>query len=326
MLLVAIPPVFADEYLDHNLVVNKGEVLELRDATIRLLGTSHIIVNGTVIIDNVTMTSWDNATQAPIEYPNPRGYLLVNRPDGNTSITNSEIAYLGMSCGPKDSSCNGLVYYETDPKYSHLISNNSIHDMYDGFYARGLQNMEIAHNLVYNNSRYGLDPHTITTQLYIHDNEVHDNAKMGIICSNICNNITVANNFVYANGGAGIMLSKQTNHSLVEWNSVVDEVTGISVSNSHNNTVRYNYIEDVNNGIDIKENSSGNQIYDNEILHAYDADIRVMKNVSDNFIASDSGGILANAQSRTQNTIVNGTDVSVGVPDLDTLQKMQEAD
>ena len=239
-----------------------------------------IDVSGSLKIDSVKITSWDPNTNS---YGTTNGSrqtiqdkLILNkgiqRPfikvefqaTGTTDITNSEIAYLGYEGGTAPGA-SGLSYYGGD---NSIIKNNRIHDLYFGFYSKGVGGLDIENNLIYNNEIYGLDPHTGTHDMIIRNNIIFNNGGFGIICSLDCYNISIAKNNVH-NNFHGIMLSRNMTNSIVTGNQISDEnKTGIFISDSYNNQVTKNTISNSAAAIYINVKSSGNQVTKNTISNS----------------------------------------------------------
>jgi len=246
---------------------------------------SHIYVVGNLKIDSVKLSSW-NATSdnyALTKGNVPRASITI-LPEGTrkTDFTNSEISYLGDAVTPRG---QGISYWSGDKS---IIVNNTIHHMYYGFYSEGIRDLVIQNNTVHDDVKYGIDPHTGTSNLIIKNNLVHDNGHIGIICSVDCNNLTISGNKVSNNENAGIMLSKNVRDSIVSNNSIQNETTGISVSESSSNKVYDNNALNNVNGIQIKANSSSNTVNNNNIHSSERCGIEISKNSSGNVITSNS--------------------------------------
>jgi parallel beta-helix repeat protein len=257
--------------------------------------SEHIIeVYGNLKIDSVKITSWNPKTNDYAKIPaydedkEPEliPYIIVEgEATGTTDITNSELAYL-----------NYLSYYAGD---GSVLKGNHIHDLWFGFYSKGVGDMIIEDNHVHDNTIYGLDPHTGTHDMTIRNNVVHGNGGIGIICSLDCYNITIEGNEVYNNADSGIMFSINMYNSVARNNYVHDEAKGIFVSASHNNEIYNNTVSDSGDGIYLKSESSKNNIYDNTIINATSNGILVNTGASDNTFSS--------------NTIINATEFGIDV-------------
>jgi len=238
-----------------------------------------IYVSGSLKIDSVRISSWNPNTNnytssldshrngEDVQLGTPRPYIVVNDDaTGTTDITNSELTSLGYESG-YGGGRTGLRYEGGD---ASLIKGNNIHDLYFGFYSKGVGGIRIEDNFVHNNIHYGLDPHTGTHDMSIKNNTVHDNGSIGIICSLDCYSITIENNTVYNNTKMGIMLSRNMTDSIVRYNTVSNEDRGIVISESSNNEVYNNTITDSGSGIDLDTDSFENIIYNNTIVNIED--------------------------------------------------------
>ena len=237
-------------------------------------------VHGSLKVDSVKITSWDPemnyyAVTNGTRIPNINGYEVhvgASRPfikiekdaTGTTDITNSEIAYLGYE-GGVGVAVTGLYYLGGD---GSVLRHNNLHDLYFGFYSRGVGGMIIENNHIYNNSKYGLDPHTGTHDMIIRSNVVNDNGWIGIICSLDCHNITIENNEVYNNKESGIMFSRNMYNSIARNNYVHNEGIAIFVSQSHNNEIYNNTVSDSSNAIYLINSSSNNIIHHNTVINS----------------------------------------------------------
>jgi mannuronan 5-epimerase len=253
------------------LYINSSDTLWLK-----ILGDGEtdypILVSGGLKIDSTKISSWNPNTNnytssldshregEDVQLGTPRPYIVVNDDaTGTTDITNSELVSLGYESG-YGGGRTGLRYEGGD---GSLVKGNNIHDMYFGFYSKGVGGIKIEDNFVQNNIHYGLDPHTGTHDMTIRNNTVHDNGSIGIICSLDCYNITVENNTVYNNTKMGIMLSRNMTDSIVRNNNVSNEDRGIVISESSNNEIYNNTVSKSGSGIDLDEDSSDNTIHNN---------------------------------------------------------------
>ena len=271
-----------------------------------------IHVFGSLKIDSVKITSWNPSTN---NYGTTNGTrhseedkLITNvgtlRPvikvegdaTGTTDITNSEIAYLGYEGGTSPGA-SGLSYYGGD---NSIIKNNKIHNLYFGFYSKGIGGMVIEDNVIYDNDIYGLDPHTATHDMVIRNNIVYNNGGFGIICSVDCYNITIDNNEVHDNYH-GIMLSRNMTNSIVKDNKIYNEnVTGIAISDSYNNQIFRNTISNSEDGIFLNVKASNNQIFRNTISNSNNAIVFSSDAGSDNTLTENK--IILNEPSQTDIT------------------------
>jgi mannuronan 5-epimerase len=240
-----------------------------------------LVVFGSLKIDSVKITSWNQSTNDYAKNPGNRD-LSENRVEkgslrpfisvesdavGTTDITNSELAYLGYEGGVNGGPVVGITYFGGG---GSIIKNNDIHNLYFGFYSNGVGNITIENNAIHNNGHYGLDPHTGTHDMLIRNNTVYDNGGLGIICSLDCYNIIIENNTVYNNTKMGVMFSRNMYDSVARNNIIAHEEKGIVISESHNNSVYNNHVSDNSRGIDLDEESFGNAIHHNVIENISD--------------------------------------------------------
>ena len=238
-----------------------------------------ILVSGSLKIGSVKVTSWNPNTNSyaltndshrngrDVQIGTPRPYIRIEEEaTGTADITNSEIAYLGYE-GGYGAGRTGLRYEGGE---GSVIKGNNIHNMWFGFYSKGVGGIVIEDNHIHHDGHYGLDPHTGTHDMIIRNNTVHDNGSSGIICSLDCYNITIENNKVYNNTKYGIMFSRNMTYSIARNNVVSNEDNGIVISESHNNEVYNNIVSDSGSGIDIDEDSFDNVVYNNTIINIPD--------------------------------------------------------
>jgi mannuronan 5-epimerase len=279
------PNILHKESIDGVWLLNAGMVIE-QGATFYINSTDtswlkiaadgetaySILVSGSLKIDSVKVTSWNPNTNnyaltddsdrngRDTKIGTPRPYITIeDDATGTTDIINSEIAYLGYE-GGYGAGRTGLRYVGGD---GSIIKGNNIHDMWFALYTKGVGGLVVEDNHVHNNGHYGLDPHTGTHDMIIRNNTVHDNGSTGIICSLDCYNIIIENNKVYNNTKWGIMFSRNMSDSVARYNTVSDELSGIIVSESHNNEIYNNTVSNSGSGIEVDEDSYDNIIYGN---------------------------------------------------------------
>lgn len=267
-----------------------------------------IFVSGGLEIDSVRISSWNpdtnNYTSSLDSHRNgedvhigtPRPYIVVNNDaTGTTNITKSELSYLGYESG-YGGGRTGLRYQGGD---GSLVKGNNIHDLYFGFYSKGVGGIKIEDNHVHDSIHYGLDPHTGTHDMIIRNNTVHDNGSIGIICSLDCYNITIENNVIYNNTKMGIMFSRNMTNSIARNNSVSNEDRGIVISESSENEIYNNRVSDSGSGIDLDEDSFNNNIHNNIIMNIADpedalgieGDAGEQNTLSSNILLNPSNGL-----------------------------------
>jgi parallel beta-helix repeat protein len=232
--------------LNANVVVADGVIFSLTSSDdglqyLKIAGENGIIVHGQIMINGVTITSWDISDEEVIPQningTIRRGYIQFAGSEGS-QIINSEFGYLG----DVEPGRRGFDLYGEGPSHSMLIRSSKFHDMWMAFYSREAYNITVDGNEYYNNIRYALDPHTITYDMNITNNWVHHN-PIGIICSDRCYNILIEGNLVEHNIDSGIYFSRNMHDSTARNNHVLNTTSGIIVSESPNNQIYDNTIE-----------------------------------------------------------------------------------
>lgn len=295
-------------FLNSSIVILKGGILNISDPEVKWLkissqgrstGIGEVLSEGQnaseptpyliqtfggIKIQGTKVTSWDPSIRN-YTFQNPKGtiprpYVTVEVGASPSVISNSEIAYLGYQSTRKQ----GINFYGGEG--SRLIDNR-IHNLWFGFYSTAVGHILIENNSVYDNLKYGLDPHTGTHDLILRNNIVHNNGHIGIICSIDCKNMTIENNTVFNNTNAGIMLSKNVQNSIVKGNKVYHENTGVAISESTKNEINGNMINETEDGIQLKLKSSSNKILENSIHSTKRCGIEISNYASFNMVNSN---------------------------------------
>ena len=307
-----------------------------------------IEVDGSLEVDSVKITSWSPETNDYIKFPKEvksleeteaekiyasllRPYIKVNSDaTGPTIIKNSELAYLGYDC----SGCGGVTF--NGGNYS-ILKNNDIHHIYKGFYSKGMGYMLIEGNRVYENDKYGIDPHTGTHDMLIINNTVYNNYNAGIICSLDCYNILIEGNTVYNNGHGdkerGIAVSRNVYDSIIRNNLVYNEDRCIHIgSDSYNNKVYENVLVNCPNALHLTTSSYKNEIYNNKIEktdYAFYADEGATNNEFHSNTVIDAKVDLAFEDETSKGNVFKNNRVSFdrydGVQEPDYIKKMSSS-
>ena len=269
--------------LNAGITVNKDAMLNIDSDDVTWLKIvpgeakpNAIKVDGSLKVDSVKITSWNPKTNDYVQFSEAvkfdelqymkelRPYIKINSgATGPTIIQNSELAYLGYSCN----GCGGVSFNGGD--YS-ILKNNDIHHIYKGFYSKGMGYMLIEDNRVYNNNKYGIDPHSGTHHMLILNNTVYNNFNAGIICSADCHSLLIEGNTVFNNGHGdnmrGIAVSRNVTDTIIENNIVYNEDKCISIGrNSYENHIYENSLLQCIYGVYITTDSVNNKIHDNHI-------------------------------------------------------------
>jgi parallel beta-helix repeat protein len=277
------------------IIMGKNTTLEIRGDKVLLKSSSenspvpsYMEIRGKGMIVNSTVTSWDLVRGRPeIDPYIPRPYIVIR--DGHVDVINSTITHLGYSLGGlKDTryAHAALEYYGAK---DFVIANSTIAFNYYGFYSEDSSGFKIVNNQVYGQTRYGLDPHTRSTNFVVDSNNVHDNGNQGIICSLWCKEVTITNNVVEYNV-EGIGLHWLTNSSIVKDNIVrYNEKYGIFIQKqSFNNTVENNVVVGNKYGIGILDGSAFNTVANNVVANNVLDRFRVDTNSTSNNLRNNT--------------------------------------
>jgi parallel beta-helix repeat protein len=219
-----------------------------------------------------------------------RGYVQFAASEGS-QIINSEFGYLGdIEPGRR-----GFDLFGEGPSHDMVIRGSKFHDMWFAFYSREAYNITVDGNEYYNNIKYALDPHTITHDMVITNNWLHDN-PIGAICSDRCYDILIEGNLVEDTTDIGIFFSRNMTDSIARNNHVINARVGILVSESPNNQIYNNTIEEAT--------SQGIRLLNPDVT---DDGVTEDNIVYNNVISSSEDGIAA---ARSQNNIVENTTFS----------------
>ena len=261
---------------------------------LKVAGENGIIVHGRILINGVIITSWDVSNEEVIPQDMNgtirRGYVQFAASEGS-QIINSEFGYLG----DVEPGRRGFDLFGEGPSHDMVIRGSKFHDMWFAFYSREAYNITVDGNEYYNNIKYALDPHTITHDMSITNNWLHDN-PIGAICSDRCYNILIEGNLVEDTTDIGIFFSRNMTDSIARNNHVINARVGILVSESPNNQIYNNTIEEAT--------SQGIRLLNPDIV---DDGVTEGNIVYNNVISSSEDGIAA---ARSQNNIVENTTFS----------------
>ena len=283
--------------LNSSLVVMKGATLTIDPSDVKwlkissegtsfgvrkLLGTDEgsneptpysIRIFGRLDIHGVKVTSWDpetnNYTNQRSDGSVPRPFIAIERGSNSSHISDSEIAYLGYNSSRKQ----GLSFYGGDDS---TLTGNRIHNLWYGFISVNVGGISIENNTVYNNYRYGIDPHMGSHDMVIRNNHIY-NSRIGLICSLGCSNMIFEKNSIENNKEIGLMFSRNSINSIARYNKISLSDTGISISNSHLNKIYGNDLLNNTAALAIKDNSSSNISFNNTISGARDCGILVVE-------------------------------------------------
>src|SRR5688572_8325418 len=287
--------------LNANLAVNDGVTFEMTSSNgdnlqyLKIAGANGIIVYGKILINGVKITSWDileeDVIQQDMNGTIRRGYIQFAASEGS-EIINSEFGYLG----DVEPGRRGFDLFGEGPSHDMVIRGSTFHDMWFAFYSNSAYNITVDGSEYYDNIQYALDPHTTTHDMNITNNWVHDN-PVGVICSDRCWNILIEGNLIEDTTNAAIFFSRNMTDSIARNNHVINARVGILVSESPNNQIYNNTIEEATaQGIRLLNPelpddgvTEGNIVYNNAISDSEDgiAAARSQNNIVENTTFSD---------------------------------------
>jgi len=163
------------------------------------------------------------------------------------------------------------------------LNNNKIHDLWYGFFSVSVGHIIIENNKVYNNLRYGIDPHKGSHEFIVRGNYIYKN-RIGLICSLECSKVLFENNRIENNKEIGLMFSRSTFNSTARYNNISLSDTGISLSDSKSNRIYLNTMYSNGYGMAIKNNSFENLLLNNTISDPTECGILVALGARNNTI------------------------------------------
>lgn len=267
-----------------NVVLKAGVSLRLTSDEVRWLQlesspttkSSLTAEDGQIIIEGVTITSWDSTqNQFDTKLDDGRSYLAV-KGNARLDIQNSELAYLGYD-DPEQSATQGITYFVSDTERETAVATGKVvsstfHDNYQGIYLSGTRGVVIEHNSFLHNHVYGIDLFGGSSDIAVTNNRVINSQKHGIVLAQNSDRNIIENNLVIGSGEHGILMYQGSDSNLVANNQLENHRDGIVVQKSTGNIVRNNTLLRQRRGIRITD-SSNNLLRDNIITDSEQAGI-----------------------------------------------------
>ena len=196
-----------------------------------------ILISGDAKIDGIKITSWDPfSTDVIRQNANgsiSRPYILINNSSGTANISNSEIAFLGFGLNPLK---YGISYHSGGG--GNNISNNTFHDMWDGFYSNSVGFITIKNNKYHDNLKYGIAMYQSSNDK-IYNNLVESSyASIYIAGSSLENHVynnTMMNctfGFYFADNKSKNNLFENNNLHKITYPIVINSINNIGRNNS----------------------------------------------------------------------------------------------
>jgi parallel beta-helix repeat protein len=270
---------------------------------------------GTIDMDSVHTTSWDDAAGAPDTDPSlPAGAAATDRGrafvralsyldssgvarESTMTINKGELDHLGFY----GAEAYGVAFKargcdHTQPAVCAKVkvfgseTGSHFHDNFMGTYTWGASGMVLRDNEYDHNVMYGLDPHDVSSNLTIDRNHFDNNGDHGVICSQRCDHLTITNNESDHNGRVPF-------RGPAGDSDAPGQVHGIMLHRGITNTVvSNNFVHDQPNGAGIAIfDTAGDSVHDNRIQNNRYG-IRVSVGAADNTFTNNSiTGSTANA-------------------------------
>lgn len=281
--------------------------------------------HGSLHIENTQISSWDPSKETyDIEHADTGRSFILAKNSGRMDIIDSDISYLGYTefadhdRGYPFGGSYGISWKLEDGTLEEKIItgnviNSDVHHNMFGLYTFGSTAQLMTGNTVYENVKYGFDPHDDSSYLIIENNVVSGNGSHGIITSKRCFKNIIANNVSRDNVLHGVMLDQGSDQNLVFGNDLSGNQDGVVALDSHKNYIYNNRLRGNRNaGVRFNIVSSSNIVFSNDIRNnvkgVYVYDGSVDNHFLHNVIAQNEIGVhLRNAvfNSFTHNTESN---------------------
>ncbi len=250
-------------------------------------------VDGTILIEDSKITSWDAAAGTFDTTPkNGRAFVRATGA-ARMDVIRSDIGHLGS---PEGGSSYGLSWRDESrdatgalrARVTGTVLNSDIHHNYYGIYTYAASNMIFRFNKFRDSFSYGFDPHDFSRDTLVEDNESFNNGNHGFIISRGCYNFVFRRNKSYNNvyrvdsqsyRAHGFMLDPggltstggpytPSYNNLLEFNEAYNnQGYGFRMLDTMSNTVRNNVFRNNLRGITIERNSANNTIENNLIAN-----------------------------------------------------------
>src|SRR3989338_3738884 len=266
-------------YLKSNLSLRSGVTLNLdkNEATwIKMASSKKGFVflqafNAAIYINGVKITSLDEKqNDFDREIKDGRSYIMV-KDNSRMDLYSADIGYLGYARTPDlNASPYGIAWKMSKGKLLNTlltgeVINSRFHNNYFGAYTFGATGMVWRGNKLYDNVRYGLDPHDDSNGFLVENNVAYNNGAHGIIFSKRCMYNTIRNNYSYNNKLHGIMLHEKSDFNIIENNILEGNTSCVALFASSNNIIRNNTIKNNRYGVRANVSSNNNAIQNNYI-------------------------------------------------------------
>jgi poly(beta-D-mannuronate) C5 epimerase len=181
--------------------------------------------------------------------------------DSVMNVTNSRFRYLG-----RDWNTSYGLSWSKGAKGS--VTDSVFEHNFIGVYSNGSPSLTVMHNQFYNNSLYGVDPHSGSAHQDVEYNVADFNGRHGIIFSDHVTQSVVAHNTTEGNGLNGIMMDEESTGNRVFDNTVKDNKSdGIVLASSSQTLVDGNTITGNRVGLVLRGTTARSRVTNNTIAH-----------------------------------------------------------
>ena len=168
----------------------------------------------------------------------PINFTIVGAPGqillGNCN--NSEITDFSIS---QSSVGISLLFCDNNTITRNTLSEN----MVNGLSLYHSVNNTVYDNDLINNDEYGINLYEDSNFNNITNNRLNGNGWSGIMLRDNCNNNTILNNIIRDNEAQGIYLSSRCENNTITYNTIIYNVDGIRLTQSHYNVITFNNIK-----------------------------------------------------------------------------------
>jgi len=317
--------------LKEHIVVGQGASLSITDLDgLYLLSSEN---NLTSITGQEAEITFESVTTDPL-------FIQSWQPDGNPS-TDEVRAYIALRGGEMNASNTVFSYLgfnadmfsgvawmgyvpdlTQDPtiRVTGTITDSQFHHNYYGAYTWEAEDMTWRNNVFAENLSYGFNGSDYSVRFDFNANTAQDNGNHGILFSRGSTEHTISNNQSLRNDGNGIMLDNgqlfgegltryeqtaQSTHNTLNNNTIVDNVDGIVLEGSSDNSMQYNHISGLHRyGVRLNDHSNNNLVELNRIDGVERHNIYVYENSNDNRVLNNNltGGRSGLAVDTSDNT------------------------
>jgi len=236
-----------------------------------------------------------------------RAYIALR--GGTMTAHNTVFSYLGFN--PDMFSGVAWMGYLPEPtlqeptmRVTGDITGSQFHHNYHGAYTWEASNMTWRDNLFAENTRSGLNVSDFSIGFVVDTNTAQDNGSHGFLLSRGSLSHTISNNQALRNGGNGIMLddgqrfeegdtrydrTAPSTQNTVTNNTMIDNVDGIVLEGSSENTIQYNLVSGLHRyGIRLNSSSNGNLVELNRIDGVERHNVYVYENSNGNRVLNNN--------------------------------------